>query len=87
LAINKEGIIRGNFYAALTDTATPVYGAVDKKTQRASWIVGERKDIVYETGIANLTQGETAMLVHFGKDRTQQWKLVRLEQPEETPKD
>jgi hypothetical protein len=55
---------------------------VDRKTQRAAWVVGDRKDTVYETGIGNLTQPETTMLVHFGKDRTQQWTLVRLDPPE-----
>jgi len=84
LAINKEGIIRGNYYDALTDTTVPVVGSVDSKTQRAAWTVGERKETVYETGIANLSEAETTMLVHFGKDRTQQWTLVRLEAPEET---
>jgi hypothetical protein len=83
LAINKDGLNRGNFYNALSDSTVPVYGSVDKKTQRAAWTVGERNDRVYETGIANLTEGETSMLVHFGKERTQQWALVRLEQPEE----
>ena len=38
---------------------------------------------MYETGAGNLTQSETTMLVHFGKERTQQWKLVRLEAPKE----
>jgi hypothetical protein len=83
LAINKDGIIRGNFYNALSDTTVPVYGSVDNKTQRAAWTVGEHKNRVFETGIANLTEPETSMLVHFGTDRTQQWTLVRLEQPEE----
>jgi hypothetical protein len=62
----------------------PVYGQVDKKTQRAAWTVGDRKDVVYEAGAANLTQDQTTMLVHFGKDRTQQWTLVRLQQPSGT---
>ena len=84
LAINKDGVIRGNFYDALSDTTLPVHGGVDKKTQRAAWTVGDRKDTVYETGIGNLTEPETTMLVHFGKDRTQQWTLVRLDPPEET---
>ena len=61
----------------------PVYGSVDRKTQRAAWTVGDRKDTVYETGIGNLTEAETSMLVHFGKDRTQQWTLVRLEKPQD----
>jgi hypothetical protein len=86
LAINKDGIIRGNFYNALTDTTIPVSGSVDKKSQRAAWIVGEKKDTVYETGLGNLAQPETQMLVHFGKEKTQQWTLVRLEKPKEEMK-
>ena len=83
LAINKDGVLRGNYYDALSDSTLPVYGAVDKRTQRAAWTVGDRKDTVYETGVGNLTEDETTMLVHFGKDRTQQWTLIRLEQPDE----
>ena len=86
LAINKDGVIRGNYYDAVTDAATPVYGSVDKKTQRAAWIVGDKKDTVFETGFGNLSQPETTMLVHFGKDRTDQWMLVRLEPPKEEGK-
>jgi hypothetical protein len=81
LAVNKKGTIRGNYYNALSDAALPVYGSVDKKTQRAAWTVGDKKDITYEAGVANLTKNETTLLVHIGKDRTQQWTLVRMEQP------
>jgi hypothetical protein len=56
---------------------------VDKKTQRAAWTVGDRKEPIFEAGIANLTKPETTMLVHFGKKRTQQWTLIRIEQPAE----
>ncbi len=83
LAINKDGVIRGTYYDALSDTESSVAGSVDKKTERAAWVVGDRKDTVYETGIGNLTEPETTMLVHFGKDRTQQWTLVRLEAPKD----
>jgi hypothetical protein len=82
LAINKGGVIRGNYYNALTDTTEPVFGSVDKKTQRAAWTVGERKAPVYEAGIANLTRDETAMLVHYSKENSQQFTLVRIQQPE-----
>jgi hypothetical protein len=84
IAINKDGVIRGNYYNSLTDTTVPIQGAVDKKTQRAAWIAGEKKDTVYETGVGNLAQPETSMLVHIGGDRTQQWTLVRVEPPKET---
>jgi hypothetical protein len=84
IAINREGVIRGNYYNGMTDLAVPISGSVDKKTQRAAWIVGEKKETVYETGVANLTQPETYVLVHVGKDRTQQWTLIRLEPPKES---
>ena len=34
---------------------------------------------------ANLTRSETTMLVHFGRDRTEQRSLVRVDQPAELP--
>jgi hypothetical protein len=83
LAVNKAGTIRGNFYNVLSDTTIPVYGAVDKNTQRAAWTVGDKKEPIYEAGFANLTKAETTMMVHFGKDRSQQWTLIRVEQPAE----
>lgn len=83
LAINKSGAIAGNCYSPLTDTTFPLKGSVDKKTQRTAWTVGSNKTTVYETGINNLTKDESPILVHFGKDRTQQWMLVRLKEPEQ----
>ncbi|HET6574654.1 MAG TPA: hypothetical protein VFG68_13690 [Fimbriiglobus sp.] len=85
LAINKQGVIAGEYYNALTDTTEPVYGSVDAKTQRAAWTVADRKFPVYEAGIANLTKDETTMLVHFSKEKAQQFTLVRIQKPEEVP--
>jgi hypothetical protein len=82
LAVSKDGLIRGNYYNALTDSTEAVYGSVDKKTQRAAWTVADRKSPVYEAGIANLTKDETTMLVHFSKDNRQQFMLIRIRQPE-----
>jgi len=82
LAVNKDGIIRGEYYNALTDTTEPLSGSVDKKTQRAAWTVGDRKNPVYEVGIANLTKDETTMLVHYYKSSAQQFTLVRIQPPE-----
>jgi hypothetical protein len=56
---------------------------VDKKTQRAAWTVGENKTTVYDTGVSNLTKDEAPVLIHIGKDKTQQWLLVRLKQSEQ----
>jgi hypothetical protein len=82
LAVNKEGIIRGNHYNALQDKTEPIQGSVNKETQRAAWTVGDNEKVVCETGISNLTNEETEMLIHYGADRTDQWTLVRLEEPE-----
>ncbi len=60
LAVNKQDIIRGNYYDGLMDTTTPVYGSVDKKNQRAAWTIGKKNDRVFETGIYNLTKPEVA---------------------------
>jgi uncharacterized protein (TIGR03000 family) len=80
LAVNKAGIIGGNYYDVLTENTLPVRGAVDQKTQRACWTIGDQKTTVYDTGIFNLTKEESPLLIHFGKDRTQQWLLVRLQE-------
>jgi hypothetical protein len=83
LAVDKAGVLRGNYYDAVADSTTPVYGSVDMKTQRVAWSIGEKKDIVFEAGLQNLTKDESTVLVHYGKERTQQMVLVRLEQPQE----
>jgi hypothetical protein len=81
LAINKSGAIGGNYSDLLSGTTVPIQGAVDKRTQRAAWTVGKNKHTVCETGLYNLTQEEAPALIHMGKDKTQQWLLVRLKQP------
>lgn len=81
LAVNKNGIIRGNYYDGVMDTNTEVYGSVDKKTQLACWTIGKKKDRVFEAGIYNLTQPQCPCLLHVGTQTTNQMLLVRMEQP------
>ncbi|MCG8584570.1 MAG: protocadherin, partial [Pirellulales bacterium] len=78
LAVNKAGIIRGNYTDTLTGTTQKIQGSVDKKTQRAAWTIGDDSNTVIETGLYNLTKEEAPALVHFGEDRTEQWLLVRI---------
>lgn len=78
LAVNKQGILRGNYTDSATDKTQVIQGSVDKKTQRAAFTVGDNKENVIETGVYNLTKDEAPALIHFGKDRTEQWLLVRL---------
>jgi hypothetical protein len=83
LAINKDGVVRGNYYNAVSDTVTPVSGALDKKTQRVAWTIGDKKDRVFDTGLYNLTLEQTTVLVHFEDGHTEQYNLFRVEPPKE----
>ncbi|MFG0262666.1 MAG: hypothetical protein ACF788_09780 [Novipirellula sp. JB048] len=79
LAVNKQGIIRGNYTDTATERTQLIQGSVDKATQRVVFSVGEEKSNLIETGLYNLTKDEAPALVHIGKDKTEQWLLVRLE--------
>ncbi len=84
LAINEDGIVRGNYYDAAADKSTALAGSLDKKTQRIAWTIGDAKSPVYETGLYNLTQDQTTMLVHLGDGSTEQDNLFRIPEPDNT---
>ena len=81
LAVNKEGVLRGNYTDTRTNETQLIHGSVDKQTQRVAFTVGKNTTAVMETGLYNLTKDEAPCLIHEGKDRTEQWLLVRLKQP------
>ncbi len=82
LAVNKQGVIRGNYTDTATEKNQVVQGSVDKQTQRVAFTVGENTKDVVETGLYNLTKDEAPCLLHFGTERTEQWLLVRLQKPD-----
>ncbi|MDZ4836219.1 MAG: hypothetical protein SGJ27_20770, partial [Candidatus Melainabacteria bacterium] len=81
LAINKKGIVRGNYYNPLTQEEQPVQGKLDKKSKRVAWTVGSNKKVVYDTGVANLLSKQSSLLIHLDASHTQQWNIIRLQQP------
>ncbi|TWT40746.1 hypothetical protein Pla111_31640 [Botrimarina hoheduenensis] len=83
LAVNRDGIVAGTLYNVQTDDATSVQGAVDQQTQRVAIRFGENDELVAETGLYNLTQEEAPVLVHFGPEKTENYLLVRLDEPSE----
>ena len=83
LALNKEGVIRGNLHDTLSDKLMPVVGAVDKKTQRVAMKLEGNDAVVVETGLYNLTNDEVPVLVHFNADQHEDRTLIRLQQPED----
>lgn len=80
LAVDKEGTVRGNYFNPASNVSQPVSGAVDKKSQKVAWIIGDNKNTVVETGLYNLTQDQSPALLHYGKDNTKECMLVRLNQ-------
>jgi hypothetical protein len=83
LAVDKQGVIRGNYTNTAIGNTQVVKGSVDKQTQRACWTVGDNTDTVFDTGIYNLTKDETPVLVHHGSDRTEHWLMVRHNNPDD----
>ncbi len=81
LAVDPQGIIRGNYHNSQTDKVESISGSVDKATQRAAWTIGGHQAPVYEAGIGNLTKDETPILVHLGDGQSRQVALIRLPQP------
>lgn len=80
LAVNKQGIIRGNSTDTATGKTQVIEGSVDKQSQRVAFTVGDNRTTVVETGLYNLTKDEAPVLIHFGNDRTEQWLLVRMKE-------
>lgn len=81
LAISKEGIINGTLHNTVTNTTQIIEGMADKGCQRAAWTVKDKSRPLMETAIANLTKDAAPALVHFADGQTQQWLMVRLEEP------
>lgn len=80
LAVNKSGQLGGNYTDDASGNTVQVHGSVDEKTQRAAWTMGDDTSKVVEAGLYNLTKDEAPALVHEGKDDTEQWLLVRIQQ-------
>lgn len=85
LTVDNAGVIRGTYYNALTDETQTVFGQVDEKCHRAAWTVGDKKTHTYEAGIINLTENETTMMVYYSNEKSQQFTLIRIEQPDGSP--
>jgi len=83
LAVSKDGYIAGTCFDSIKDETQPITGSVDKTSQRAAWKVADNNDVVMETGIYNLTQDTAPMLIHFGKEKTENRLLVRMEEKKE----
>jgi len=81
ISVNRAGLITGAFNSTITADQRPIAGQVDKASQRVAWRIGENKETVFVTSLANLTQDVSPLAIHFGTTRTQTWLLVRMPPP------
>jgi len=86
LAVTKDGIIGGTLFNYQTNQSVSIQGKVDKETQRVAFRLGDRDNLIAETGMYNLTQNEVPVLVHFGTEKTENFLFVRLKDEGEQPK-
>ena len=83
LAISREGIIAGSVQNESTGDAFEVEGMIDQESQRVAWGPVGYSWPIMEAGMANLTNDELPALLHFEGGESQQFLLIRLEEPEE----
>lgn len=83
LVVSKEGVINGTVQNTASNETQEIEGAVDQKSQRAAWVVSGKASPIMETGIYNLTKDNAPALLHFSDGQTQQWLMVRLDEPKE----
>lgn len=81
LAISKEGIINGTLHNTATGQTQKIEGMADRTSQRCAWTVAGQSRPIMEVGISSLTEDSAPALVHFADGQTQQWLMVRLEEP------
>jgi hypothetical protein len=82
---NKQGLISGTIFNQQSNNLYTLQGKVDPQTQRVAFTVGNDPNTVMETGLYNLTQNETPVLVHFGPEQTATYLFARLPEPKEAP--
>lgn len=80
LALAKDGTIGGTYRNTAVDVTLPLAGAVDEKTQRAAWKIGDEDAVVMETGLENLTKDKSTVLLHFENGVTETWTLLRMDE-------
>ncbi len=81
ISVNRAGVITGAYKSIISEDQRPIAGQVDKASQRVAWRIGENKETIFVTSLANLTQDVSPLAIHFGAERTQTWLLVRMPEP------
>ncbi len=79
LAVDRSGVIKGNFYDAVSDTVQPIEGAIDREALKASWTVGPRGSR-FEAPVEAFTAPPRTVTVSAG-GTTRAWQLLPIRPP------
>ena len=79
IAVSKDGMIRGSYYDLLTDQGHTIQGAIDKKTQRVAFTIGNQGKTVFETQLVDLTDARGEISLHFANGEATDWTLSRYD--------
>jgi len=79
LAVDRSGVIKGNFYDAVSDSVQPVSGTIDRDTLQASWTVGTSGSR-FESPSAVFASPPRTVTVRSG-GRTNEWELRPVQKP------
>lgn len=78
LAVNQQGQVDGTLYNTSTNLVYDVEGTLNKETQVVSFRVANDTAPIMSTGLFNLTQEQTSILVQFVNGSQETWTLTRL---------
>jgi hypothetical protein len=77
LAVNKDGILRGTYLDLLSNSSQTIYGAIDKQSRRAAWVISPQGRVTMQTTLNDLTANNTPVSVQFENGRSELWSMVR----------
>ena len=84
--VSLQNLAKGHVGGSMVEVAAVVAAKLlHAKSQRLAWSIGAKKNVVFEAGLSNLTRPQTTAVVHYGKEKTIQMVLVRLDKPEVRP--
>jgi hypothetical protein len=81
LAVDRQGVLYGNYYDVLTGKESPITGKVDKQTELATFKVEGNESVEFEVSLVSLTQPTGTLTLRTADGKTRQASLSRLEDP------
>ncbi|MGL5094607.1 MAG: hypothetical protein ACRDD1_03415, partial [Planctomycetia bacterium] len=78
LGCTKDGVLRGTHYDNLSESTLPVHGAVDKKSRKAAFTIGESGHVVFDTTLDELMKKKAVLIAHHPDGHSSKWTLTAI---------